>query len=61
VALVDDDNGRVRMSKNAALRDLVVIGAGARARQRALEELVVYGLAERDPQGQGKTDMWRSV
>jgi hypothetical protein len=29
--------------------------------RRALEELVVYGLAERDPQGRGKADQWRAV
>ena len=29
--------------------------------RRALEELVVYGLAKRDPQGQGKPDLWRAV
>lgn len=29
--------------------------------RRVLEELVIYGLAERDPQGQGKADMWRAV
>ncbi len=29
--------------------------------RRALEELVAYGLAERDPQGQGKADLWRAV
>jgi hypothetical protein len=29
--------------------------------RRALEELMVYGLAERDPQGQGKADLWRAV
>ena len=29
--------------------------------RRALEELVIYGLAERDPQGQGKADLWRAV
>src|SRR5262249_20818941 len=29
--------------------------------RRALEELLVYGLAKRDPQGQGKADMWRTV
>jgi hypothetical protein len=29
--------------------------------RRALEELVVYGLAKRDPQGQGKADLWRAV
>jgi hypothetical protein len=29
--------------------------------RRALEELVIYGLAERDPQGQGKADLWRTV
>jgi hypothetical protein len=29
--------------------------------RRALEELVVYGLAERDPQGRGKADRWRAV
>jgi hypothetical protein len=29
--------------------------------RRALEELVVYGLAERDPQGQGKADLWCAV
>jgi hypothetical protein len=29
--------------------------------KRALEELVVYGLAERDPQGRGKADLWRAV
>jgi hypothetical protein len=29
--------------------------------RRALEELVVYGLAERDPQGQGRPDLWRAV
>jgi bifunctional DNA primase/polymerase-like protein len=28
---------------------------------RALEELVIYGLAERDPQGPGKADLWRAV
>jgi hypothetical protein len=28
--------------------------------RRALEELVVYGLAKRDPQGQGKADLWRT-
>jgi hypothetical protein len=28
---------------------------------RGLEELVIYGLAERDPQGQGKADLWRAV
>jgi hypothetical protein len=28
---------------------------------RALEELVIYGLAERDPQGQGRADLWRAV
>ena len=28
---------------------------------RALEELVVYGLAERNPQGQGRPDLWRAV
>jgi hypothetical protein len=26
-----------------------------------VEELVIYGLAERDPQGQGKADLWRTV
>jgi hypothetical protein len=29
--------------------------------RRVLEELVVYGLAERDPQGQGKADLWGTV
>jgi bifunctional DNA primase/polymerase-like protein len=29
--------------------------------RRVLEELVIYGLAERDPQGQGKADLWRTV
>ncbi|WP_426612916.1 bifunctional DNA primase/polymerase [Bradyrhizobium sp. McL0616] len=29
--------------------------------RRALEELVVYGLAERHPQGQGQTDLWRAI
>jgi DNA-binding IclR family transcriptional regulator len=29
--------------------------------RRVLEELVVYGLAERDPQGQGRADLWRAV
>jgi hypothetical protein len=29
--------------------------------RRMLEELVIYGLAERDPQGQGKADLWRAV
>ena len=29
--------------------------------RRALEELVVYGLAERTSQGQGKADLWRTV
>ena len=29
--------------------------------RRALEELVVYGLAERDPQGRGNPDLWRAV
>jgi hypothetical protein len=29
--------------------------------RRVLEELVVYGLAERDKQGQGKADLWRTV
>lgn len=29
--------------------------------RRALEELVIYGLAERDPQGQGRADLWRAV
>lgn len=29
--------------------------------RRALEELVVYGLAERDPQGHGKADLWQAV
>ena len=28
---------------------------------RALEELVIYGLAERDPQGPGRADLWRAV
>ena len=28
---------------------------------RALEELVVYGLAERIPQGRGRPDLWRAV
>jgi hypothetical protein len=28
---------------------------------RVLEELVVYGLAERVPQGQGRADLWRAV
>jgi hypothetical protein len=29
--------------------------------RRVLEELVIYGLAERDPQGQGKADLWRAI
>jgi hypothetical protein len=29
--------------------------------RRVLEELVVYGLAERDPQGRGKADLWRAI
>jgi hypothetical protein len=29
--------------------------------RRALEELVIYGLAERDPQGPGRADLWRAV
>jgi hypothetical protein len=29
--------------------------------RRVLEELVIYGLAEREPQGQGKADLWRTV
>jgi hypothetical protein len=29
--------------------------------RRVLEELMVYGLAKRDPQGQGKPDLWRTV
>jgi DNA-binding IclR family transcriptional regulator len=29
--------------------------------RRALEELVAYGLAERDPQGKGKADLWRAL
>src|SRR5262249_42236946 len=29
--------------------------------RRVLEELVVYGLANRIPQGQGKADQWRAV
>jgi hypothetical protein len=29
--------------------------------RRVLEELVIYGLAERDPQGQGRADLWRAV
>jgi Bifunctional DNA primase/polymerase, N-terminal len=29
--------------------------------RRALEELVIYGLAERDSQGPGKADLWRTV
>jgi len=29
--------------------------------RRTLEELVAYGLAKRDSQGQGKTDLWRTV
>jgi hypothetical protein len=28
---------------------------------RVLEELVIYGLAERDPQGPGRADLWRAV
>jgi hypothetical protein len=32
-----------------------------RTTRHALEELVVYGLAERDLQGQGKADLWRAV
>jgi DNA-binding IclR family transcriptional regulator len=28
---------------------------------RALEELVIYGLAERIPQGAGRPDLWRAV
>jgi predicted transcriptional regulator len=29
--------------------------------RRVLEELVVYGLAERNSQGPGKADLWRTV
>jgi hypothetical protein len=29
--------------------------------RRVLEELVIYGLAERNPQGPGKADLWRTV
>jgi hypothetical protein len=29
--------------------------------RRALEDLVVYALAERDPQGPGKPDLWRAT
>jgi DNA-binding IclR family transcriptional regulator len=29
--------------------------------RRALEELVIYGLAMRDPQGPGRADLWRTV
>jgi hypothetical protein len=29
--------------------------------RRVLEELVIYGLAERDPQGPGRADLWRAV
>jgi hypothetical protein len=29
--------------------------------RRALEEITVYGLAKRYPQGQGKADLWRAV
>jgi hypothetical protein len=28
---------------------------------RALEELVIYGLAERNPQGPGRPDLWRAI
>ena len=29
--------------------------------RRVLEELVAYGLAKREPQGQGKPDLWRWI
>ena len=29
--------------------------------RRVLEELVAYGLVERQPQGQGKADLWRWI
>jgi hypothetical protein len=37
------------------------VGLPTTTAHRVLEELVVYGLAERAPQGQGKANLWRAV
>src|SRR5262245_57730962 len=50
---------------NPAWADTVTVAKAVKlpttTARRALEELVVYGLAERGSQGQGKADLWRTV
>jgi hypothetical protein len=56
---------RYLKSLKGRLADTTTIAEAARlpttTARRVLEELVVYGLAERDPQGRGKADLWRAI